>query len=436
LISKNNYFKNIFFRFILDIASKYETPYNKSSNQDKLNPTTINPNISNRYTFYHEEDSKRHSLFGVMNTSPDVSYSGLKAQQPSVTPPSDLEGTLKHTCSIRLNNSNLLSTNIRKGSISSNQSNTKKTTSSFSNIVDNNPVKKKIFKNNMLAYSKDEKLSIGNLSKLSDIPNSTSVNRNKTGSNRSVTRERDTSSSNLLTNKSKSISNNDRSENTISAEKIKQGVSDIGANFTKPNRNLTGNKTRSNNNSLISKIKFSPIYSFSNTNLNTNTNLTNSGAGLSNESNITNNLNSNNNYTKSSQMKTSNINVSSTNRNILNKVKKNQQNYFSINNINSNSSLDFMNKGKDYDSNNILANNSSNFGNVKISSINIVANHNQKNINSLNMQKPSDLLSKSTSKDTMSGRFVKKDCVNRPKSVSNLRSPNTSSTGNLLSFKK
>lgn len=392
--------------------------------------------MSSRYTFYHEEDSKRHSLFGVINTSPDVSYSGLKPQQAFVNPPSDLEANLKQSCSIRINNSNLLSSNIRKASTNSNQSNSKKTTSTFSNIMENNPVKKKFFKNNMLAYSKDEKLSTGNLSKLSDIPNSTSVNRNKTGSNRSVTRERDTSCSNLLTNKSKSISNNDRSENTISAEKINHIVSDIGSSLSKPNRSLTGNKARSNNNSLISKIKFSPIYSFSNTNLNTNTNIINTGTAISNVSNVTNNLQKNNISKNSS----GNINVTSTHRTILNKVKKNQQNYFSINNINSNSSLDFMNRGKEYDSNNIISNNSNNFGNIKISSINIVANHNHNhnhnNLNSLISEKPIDGLDKSTSKEITSGRFVKKETTNRPKSVSNIRNPNTSSTGNLFSSKK
>ncbi len=336
-----------------------------------------------------------------------------------------------------MNNSNLLSSNIRKASINSNQSNSKKTTSTFSNIMENNPVKKKFFKNNMLAYSKDEKLSTGNISKLSDIPNSTSVNRNKTGSNRSVTRERETSCSNLLTNKSKSISNNDRSENTISAEKINHIVSDIGSSLSKPNRSLAGNKTRSNNtNNLISKIKFSPIYSFSNTNLNTNTNIINTGTVISNVSNLTNNL------TKSSLAKNSSgiSNINTTHRNIVNKVKKNQQNYFSINNINSNSSLDFMNKGKEYDSNNIISNNSNNFGNIKISSINIVANHNHNhnhsNLNSLITEKPIDGLSKSTSKETASARFIKKESTNRAKSVSNIRNQNTSSTGNLLSSKK
>ena len=302
-------------------------------------------NTSSRNIQLVNQDSKGHNSIGAVNTSPDGSSNKRnKKDEAGATEKAGKEGP--HMGFIGSSSIDA-STNIRKNSSSSspfaNREMMKKTPtnslrhSHAQDVTNANSLsmKKKIFQYNILARSKDEKYS--NMIKSSDLkvsntpshvnnPNNANIahipnnpnlassgisgisvmnHNNKTVDTRLFNREY--SDQNLLyKNKSKSITNIDRSNKDKEKEKSK----DVSQEKTKK---VSLEKAIRLNHSVNTKVKYTPIYNFSNPNkININVNMSNSNliATVKNRKTIKNVSINNISNTNSSS---NNINIPSSN---------------------------------------------------------------------------------------------------------------------------
>jgi hypothetical protein len=209
-----------------------------------------------------------HNSMGIMNTSPEATYN----KNGKRTPPSEAEQ--------KEESSGKISSNISKSSVSPFGQNIKKGNYGFSNIMENSQTIKKIVHNNMLAHSKNDKISnstnkLESFSKNYNPYQSSSVKPiNKNLTNRSLNREFSTSSSNILKIKSKSI-NSKGDRINAQASSIEKGKK---LSFDKIMNNIR------NESKVNLKVKYSPIYNNMTKN-NLNLNLT-SGSGTTPSYNI------------------------------------------------------------------------------------------------------------------------------------------------------
>jgi hypothetical protein len=192
---------------------------------------------------------------GIMNTSPEATYNK-----------NGKEGTPKSEAEQKEESTGKMSSNISKSSVSPFGQNTKKGNYGFSNIMENSQTIKKIAHNNILAHSKNEKISnstnkIESFSKNYNPYQSSSVKPiNKNLTNRSLNREFSSSSNNILKIKSKSI-NSKGDRNSAQASSVEKGKK---LSFDKIMKNIR------NDSKVNLKVKYSPIYNMNKNNLNLN----------------------------------------------------------------------------------------------------------------------------------------------------------------------